>query len=365
MDQSSIPLPTTPSSTVKSGFAHALKCSLAVLLALLSFDGIALRYFNIEKSNDPVLGRVFRAGHTAYSRLEGNGQAHFIHGGIRRAAPLPSGAPPPLLVLGDSFTEALQVHDDEVYSGVLELIVRQEGLSIPVLNFSSSGYSMVDYIDIAPEMLKRTKPAWTIVQVRDNDFTSDAWSPRKRHFVRNPGTGSLTIAGPKDARKAPAPLLDSLYNSIALAPWTFQRLQAFIEGSRNGPPLFQAGRSSGCSTSQAAVPSFDTRLCRQELDRLSRAYGGRLTLLLIAEYDPRFPMQPTPEEAVVEQAAEDLGLSLVITRAAHGDFLKRQASPFGFPNTRFNYGHLNPEGHAAAARLLAGEILRLHRDDLL
>lgn len=356
-------LRTVPAGRFRSAFL--LKIILPVLLSLLSFEAIALRYFNLEKSNDPILGRVFRAGHTVYSRVEGEGKAHYIQNGIRRTSPLPPGAPPPLLVLGDSFTEALQVNDEEVYTSVLERILREEGFPIPVLNVSTSGMSIVDYIVLAPEISRRTEQRWTVVELRENDFIADAWAPWKRHFMRDPGTGTLTVTGHRDTADNPrAPWLDSLFNCIALVPWTLQRLEALTLGSQHGPVLFHADRTKEAPSRKNMILVFNKDLYVEEMELLSRAYAGRLTLLLIAKYDPHSPYQQSREEAGIIRAAAALDLSLVDTRAAYGEFAAHRTSPFGFPNSRFNSGHMNAEGHADAARLLTREMLRLHQHDL-
>ena len=58
-------------------------------------------------------------------------------------------------------------------------------------------------------------------------------------------------------------------------------------------------------------------------------------------------------------------LSCVNLRSGYPELVSRALSPFGFPNTRFNEGHLNPLGHALAARVLFEELKRLSANGLL
>jgi len=150
-----------------------------------------------------------------------------------------------------------------------------------------------------------------------------------------------------------------------LLPWTFQRINAFARENREGPVLFHAGWIQKEPAPTIPNLAFNADLYLREMELLARAYAGRLTILLIVNYNPDSPYGPSREEACILRAAAELDLSIVDTRAAHGEFARHRTSPFGFSNNRFNSGHMNPQGHAAAGRLLSREILRLHNHELL
>jgi hypothetical protein len=67
---------------------------------------------------DPVFGFIPEPGRVMRSNAEGHGTGRWTDRGVRGAGPADP-AKPPILVLGDSFTEARMVDDDEVYTAVL------------------------------------------------------------------------------------------------------------------------------------------------------------------------------------------------------------------------------------------------------
>ena len=98
---------------------------------------------------------------------------------------------------------------------------------------------------------------------------------------------------------------------------------------------------------------------------LAEAFDGRLTILLLGRFDPLDPGRDTREEAVIKQAARELGVSLACSKDEHEGLAEKGLAPYGFPNTSLNSGHMNAQGHAAAARALTRELLKLHAEGKL
>jgi hypothetical protein len=82
----------------------------------------------------------------------------------------------------------------------------------------------------------------------------------------------------------------------------------------------------------------------------------------LGRFDPVHPGRDTDEEAVIKRAARELGISLACSKDEYPALARKGIAPHGFPNTSLNSGHMNAAGHAAAARVLTRELLRLHAE---
>jgi hypothetical protein len=230
--------------------------------------------------------------------------------------------------------------------------------------------SVADYVADAPKYRALFDPAWTIVQLRDSDVTTDAWQKGKTHFSREAPGEPLHVAvvdrqGYGTVKQAQlVRFIDSAGNAAALVNWTLRRVSLFAEGIQQEPPLFRAGSVEkvlkGDEQDETKVFPIE-----EELALLAEAYRSKLTILYIANFDPRQPQTPSETETLVMGAAEKLDLRVANTRAAYAYLALKHVAPFGFANTVYNYGHWNGYGHGAAAAQLSAELLKLHRDGLL
>jgi hypothetical protein len=109
---------------------------------------------------------------------------------------------------------------------------------------------------------------------------------------------------------------------------------------------------------EPAPPKASDYPIEAALDELVNAFDGRLTILFLSAFDPDAPDKPTDVELEVMRFCEH-ATSCVFARKAWPDFARRHATPFGFPNRGWNYGHPNVEGHRAIGALLADELARL------
>jgi hypothetical protein len=229
-----------------------------------------------------------------------------------------------------------------------------------VLSFSKSGLSVADFVADAQVNKRTFSPAWTVVQVHENDFTSDAWDTSKTHFRQSCDTCPIEVV-----RIPPVPegtsrqIMRKLRNQFALIGFASSRL-AFLQlgitmGSKQPIP------NERKSLTQAAVE----HRVREELRMMADAYDGRLTVLLLGTFDPAHPVLDTEGETIIKKAARELGVSLAYSKDEYSALAERGIAPHGFPNTTFSQGHLNEAGHAAAARVLTRELLRLHQEGRL
>lgn len=342
---------------------------LGLGLAVLTAEGVARLLHFTPQTYLPAFGWVYQPGMSIRSSVEGFGTSHWAHPGIRRARPLGATEPPVILVVGDSFTEALQVDDDVVYTTVLEREIGLLGLNKTVINIGRASRSPADYVAMAALYQETFQPTWTIVQTAQADFLEDAWQEAKTHFARDAITGTLVVTVKKDpppSRYLAGQIYHELLNRSALFAMTAGRAATLCSGGASEPPLFRAGlaarQQDDVETLNTGTGSFPAE---EEVGLLARAYGKRLTILYLAALDPETPGQMTEFERRIETACAAQGIHFVSTRVGYSALTAAGLSPFGFANTAFNSGHLNATGHALVARLLSRELERLAADGLL
>jgi hypothetical protein len=138
MDSGPNPADSHPGGLLEGGIAQPLaktKISaskrwsilLGLLLSLSTGELLCRMLYFQKKTFDPEFGYVFQAGTKTVHFLEGYGISSWTQHGIRRAKSLPSRGESSILVLGDSFTEAVHVGDAEVFTQVLEEQLAQAG----------------------------------------------------------------------------------------------------------------------------------------------------------------------------------------------------------------------------------------------
>jgi len=309
-------------------------------LAFLIFEVLLRQLVAGHVVLDPRLGWLWRSTTVVQRLREGWGVSHWRDDATRSHAPV-AAASPRVLVIGDSFTEALQVDDDEVFSANLA--------NVNALNIGQSGHSAADYVTFAPEYRTRFKPAWTIIELAPPDLADDAFTRSKTHFT--PGLDVQVIIMPGYAGRLSF-LLTPLRRHSDVADYALTRLHDYRTDGEL-PPLFRAADyetpPKTPPVSSAVWPVHD------EIARLVSAYEGRITFLMV----PDFKGEPTGTEAAFLQTCRADKLSCVDLRSVFDDFRARGDAPSGFPNSTFGEGHLNARGHAAAAALLNAELERL------
>ena len=335
-----------------------LGIAAGVLLALAVFEGVARRIYWMPYELHPVLGSVIQPGRTARYCREGCGSSHWIEGGIRRTAPLDP-AKPVVLVLGDSFTESYMIDDDRVYTGQVEGRLAASGSPLQLANAGRSGLAVPDYIELAPYYAAALAPVWTVIELRPPDLEDDAFDTRKTHFVRDAAGGVSVVPVSRTGVSRWNRVLAPLRRNSALASFATVRAFEFAAAARAEAPLFRATRRAAEPPPPAAYPVV------AELDALAAAYGGRVTFLFLPVYETRRPTHVGETEQIVADTCTARGWSCVSLRAAFPGFTARNASPFGFPNSQYNVGHMNEAGHDATAVLLEAELRRVVARDLL
>jgi hypothetical protein len=249
--------------------------------------------------------------------------------------------------VGDSFTESLQVDDDEVFSA------RMPG--IDALNIGQSGHSAAHYVDLAPEYRARYRPQWTVIELSPPDLAEEAFDPARTHFDSELRV-TRVVAQSHPGRFFS--LLEPLRRYSDAVDYAIARQNAYREAARM-PPLFRAADADARPKAPPVTPAAWP--VAAEISHLRAAYDGRVTFFFLS---PPIDAPVTPVERTFMATCSAEGLSCVNMRTTYDDFRRRGDAPFGFPNSKFGEGHMNVRGHAAAAALLATELERLRERGL-
>jgi len=316
--------------------------------------------YHLPVAFQPGFGKIIRPGTTVQWWKEGHGESHWTRFGLRRREvpdPLQGG----VLVLGNSFTEGLQVDDDETFTSILEARLRSEGVDATVLNAGRSGASAADYAALAPRNQEIFRPRWTIVQLIPEDLGAPAWVPGRSHFAYDEEGRLVAKAPPVSAGGRLQVFLSPFVNRVMLLVYGSYRYAEFKDAAAVEPPLFRAASIDPAPPpATTAAAAGTTYPVEAELDLIAASYDRRLTFLFVPSLDFTSPLAATtPTEERFEAYCRSASVGCVSLRPAYPDLVRRGLSPFGFGNSAFNTGHLNEEGHRLAADVLSAELRRL------
>jgi len=296
---------------------------------------------------EPGIGYVLAPGAWMWGR-EGWAISCWEEHGVR-CAPAAAADAIPVLVAGDSFTEAVHVGDEDTFPYRADVLL-SEGASrdVKVLAVGRSGASLPDYILNAPRWEELFHPAVVVVVVADGDFTHDAWSRGKAHFVDEGGVVRVEPVGGEAYHGVRRALWYVRQHSMALGI-AQARWREYGNGLKQETPLFRAGEAA-----ERAAKKKVAHPVEPQLRALAATYGPRLVVVHLPKLEPEAPREATPVERELFAACEQVGVACVSTREAlAAEMLSSRASPFGLGGDRFGEGHLNPRGHAVVAAELA------------
>jgi len=321
----------------------ALKALLALVCALIVWE-LILENTNTLKPgavNHPVLGRIYQPG-LLVNGTEGYSRTHFNSLGMRGSA---IGDKVPgeqrFLILGDSFTEAVQVSDEQMYATVIErLLSAESGQPVRAINGGRSNASPAYYLHLANYYQTTLKPDRVVIQLNDGDFIKDLLDTKLPFYVARTSDGFETRSNYQSVSfPALRPLLELSISRVA-----FLNLKGmFAKGERPEGEIPQA------------KPGFDyAPLVNWTIQELKARYQRPILLYIPFINYLEAEQRPSEIEVLVTEAAKSAGLDFVNMRT---DFLDRYRTtwdvPTGFNNTKPGMGHMNSVGHELVARRLA------------
>jgi hypothetical protein len=257
-----------------------------------------------------------------------------------------------LLVLGDSHTESFEVpRSDNFCSKVREKLKP----GVVVYNAGASGNSMANYIYYGRGLRQFFNPEVIIIQVTQSDFTSDAKNTDHICYIIEAGNQFAIVA---NAPTAFSKIRTSAIVHLPLLFYGFRKAKGFLYNWKSGrDPFLPHARIPDSTTPEA--PAIE-RLVSWEIGQLKDSCGDKVVILYLPE-TPRPGKNntivwddPDPVRGIVENECRRQGISFVYTGEAFERLFKEHNQfPRGFPNSVIGNGHLNSQGHAVVASVLA------------
>ena len=318
-------------------------------LLLRPFPGQVLRFDTRPIQEDRLDAPVL----TVPYHLEGFSTAHFSPGRARLTGNAVVPGAPFVVLVGDSYVEALQVGDEQTMGSVLERTARSQQRPVNVRQYGFSGDSPAHYALIGNEILETWKPQMVCVVVNADDFTQEAlvnhWAEMKLHADHPP---TITVSDEGWSREMRVRVTAKLQYSgllYALAQRTvLDILPTFnTKAAANGPAT---------SVEEAVDPD----VIKATVQVLKNVYGSRLMILLVQNPGISGGFAPTRLETILSRSCTEHGVDCVMTRQAFVNLRDRsQQLGFGFSNTLPGAGHINALGHQLLGELIWAEYQKL------
>ncbi|WP_288916697.1 SGNH/GDSL hydrolase family protein [uncultured Synechococcus sp.] len=355
--------------------------NIAVLLIFLLLAEFALRLAAIEKPAfyqfHPVRGFSHRPGAKGWWNQEGRGWVSINKAGFRDSnhAALPTKGVLRLAVLGDSFSEAFQVNQNQTWWAQLQKqVMNKPGCTLisnypkglEVMNFGVGAYGTGQQLLTWRSDARHNKANLVILAVfLGNDINDNTPAARNdRPFFYLHQNGELQINN--DFRQSPASIFRNSLPGRSLN-WLVEhsRLAQLLneaknrsanpidpnsKSNQNGPPKVAPESPSGWALTEALIKQLNTEV---------GAEGAKLLVVSLTSPEqvwPRRNQRPSQIFAKEKQLAallQPLGIDYIVLAPT----MQQQADQKGLIlhgfGTAQGIGHWNENGHRLAAERLA------------
>ena len=350
---------------------------------------------------DPQVGTIHRPGAEGWYRSEGEAYVRINAVGFRDvhwSLEKPQSTFR-IAVLGDSFTDALQVDLAATYSKQLEKLLGScrslHGSKVEVLNFGVSGFGTMQQLLTFRHFALKYNPDLVLVaffsgnDVRNNSKKLDPDKLRPFPILKD---GAIEA----DMSFTQLPRFQELSGSIHRA-WrylSFLRTIQAISYLKNNIFVFRNGLVDHRKPADGEIGLNDAIFLRSDSDEWTEAWllteailrqlmkevesaGGRMFLATLSvgiqvnpdanardEYAKRLGVKDlTYPDARLQRFAEQIKLPHIILAPLLLQIAEHdKAYLHGFSNTGMGIGHWNEKGHAWAARLIASAICEQSAD---
>ncbi|WP_062199773.1 SGNH/GDSL hydrolase family protein [Massilibacterium senegalense] len=337
------------------------KMGIAVILALICWQVILMNTVNDSTGykGHPDLGRIYKEG-TYVHATEGYSRTHINSLGMREEEITEKEKNEfRILTLGDSFTEAFQVHDKYMYSTQLESNLKKvNNFNVKTINAGRSGACPAHYIHLADFYQNTLHQDYTVIQLNDGDFVEDMLDQTRNFYVEKDGKTFKSVHN-QDFQSA-NPLVQKFPQLKYLSGYTVFRL-----GADKAQKIAASSSSSDSSdeTTNEKPTTFNSKdievinydsLVEWTIEELKKKYPNVVVLYIpqINYYDLETP--PSEIETLLEKHAANYDVDFINMREDFISYYEEYKTPaHGFHNTTPGTGHTNKIGHQLIATKLS------------
>ncbi len=237
-----------------------------------------------------------------------------------------------VLVLGDSYSMAAQVSEEETFERVTESLFAGHGQSnVQVINAGQFGKGPAYYLSYGKGWADWLQPQFVVIQLNEGDFTSDFYDKGKDAYVKRSGNELSIALNPKKQSRF-ANLLPRL-SILTRAEYIWQ------EHTGSGKPA---------SAKKKTPPSSFAEEARWFMQQAKAAFPHVAVVYVpTMDYHNEETLNELPLlEVSLREAAQAEGVPYVDMRPQYAQHYHETKQPcHGFNNTHLGSGHINGYGH--------------------
>ena len=278
----------------------------------------------------------------------------FSRGRTNELGNLDAAMPTPLpkhsiLVMGDSLAEGRQLSISERWSNVLGKLLNRH-----VYNAGQSGWSPANVLEYLRAEKHRFEPETVVLQVSGNDF-DDIVAKKRAHVVDDAGVMSIKL--PKRKKSGVAAKINKVKDLVSRSALGGNLIVAGLTmvGAGNG----DNGNALGCTPPDANVEKAAQWL----FGEIQKQHPNTVVVYFptLNYYDGCLD-QCIPSRDLFRSVTKSANIAFLdITEAACSRFAQTKQPLHGFWNSIPGVGHLNAEGNAVAAQVVADYLRSVER----
>jgi lysophospholipase L1-like esterase len=297
---------------------------------------------------DAQMGNIPAAGNVVVWGTEGFGITHYS-ANSEIATPYTEGDP--VIVLGDSHTQALHVNDNEKFVSLAEISLRQDGYHADLHNLGDSGSTIADYVYLAPIIRARYNPKIVVIQISQSDFGQEGFNVNHPNYFVADQNGPVSLVHVPQVVKSLS-LASTLQRSFSIVAYGYIRFEEIVGlPKQDQPARFKNG--------ELIDDTFNTMPA--QLNELRSAYDGVSVIIILVPQVPKIEgntlvTNDATYEALLRRAQGISEWKVIDPLPEFQAMIEQGQLPRGFSNTLPGVGHLNASAHRIVGRLLAKQI---------
>ncbi len=264
-----------------------------------------------------------------------------------------------IIILGDSYTEALQVKREKNFSHQTMKYLEEQNDPSKIFNLGLSGLSMADYILFCENYKKKYNPDILIIQVTESDFFLDAISKSKIVYIEE-SKQEYSINLNQNYESRLQQVLTKIYEPLNDTQRIAMLLPFLQYMKQKAEQLYQKQTTKVNPINEQK--QYDRKLLEWELKTLKEKYNIPIVLVYI-------PTTPIIENGkaitrddefspILKSYAKKYDIEVIdMKEPFEQTYQQTKQMPRGFDNTSPGNGHLNALGHKLVAQELSKKLL--------